>query len=91
MSQVNIPYLATSTVGAYIKSSMAYNFNNYGASGNGLTALTDISGTVPLVNRLDFGHYYPGGPSSNTINGTIKKLSYFPQRLSNAEIQEMTS
>jgi hypothetical protein len=40
---------------------------------------------------LGIGYFYPGSPESNTLNGHIKKLSYYPIALSSAELQEITS
>lgn len=39
------------------------------------------------LNKLSIGSNFAG---SNVLNGTIKRLAYYPKRLSNAELQEMT-
>ena len=52
---------------------------------------TSTVGTMNLPDRMYIGSSGIGTTSIYPLNGTIKKLSYFPQRLSNAEIQEMTS
>jgi hypothetical protein len=64
-----------------------------GYSGTGISGYTETtSGTstgvvTNLVNRLSIMGL-AGGFNSN---GTIKKIAYYPRRLSNAELQEMTS
>jgi hypothetical protein len=56
---------------------------------NGGVVATDTSGTLlKTVDNLKLGVRSDFGIP---LNGTIKKLSYYPQRLSNEELQEMTS
>ena len=65
----------------------AYATNNLGVSLNGATVATDTSATMPTaLNRLDIGSDHIG---SNRIKaGTIKRLTYWPTRLST--IQQIT-
>jgi hypothetical protein len=88
--QANILYLSSATVGSFIKSSATYKVNDFAASGNGATAVANTVGTIPVVNRLDLGHFFPGAPSTNTLNGTIKKFAYYPIRVTNAQLQALT-
>jgi hypothetical protein len=69
------------------KVAYAYKTNDFAASFNGATALTDTSGSVPtVINRLDigagFGVYF---------NGHIRSVRYYPVRLSNAQLQALTA
>ncbi|MDP2128183.1 MAG: hypothetical protein Q8K97_12485 [Pseudohongiella sp.] len=66
---------------------LAYKTNNSaGAAGN---ILTDSSCLSPAgINQLIIGSTYAG--NSFPLNGTIKKLAYYPMRLSNAELQVLT-
>jgi hypothetical protein len=55
---------------------------------NGAGALTSSSMLTPAnINRLGIGSRL----NSLTLNGTIKKLAYYPRRLSNTELQIITS
>ena len=67
----------------------AYATNNLGVSLNGATVATDTSATMPTaLNRLDIGSDHIG---SNRIKaGTINRLTYFPTRLSNTVLQQIT-
>lgn len=88
----NVLQVSSSFVGAFssgsAKLSLAYKQNDFAASANGVTALTDTSGLIPVVNQTTFGR-----TTSNQVywNGTIKKLSYYPIRCTNAQLQGLTS
>lgn len=75
--------------GTYAKYAGAYKVNNFAFSINGTTALTDTAGSVPTNNVLYIGSSASG--NSSFLNGTIKKIVYYPRRLSNAELQVLTS
>ena len=62
-----------------------YKVNNFAASVNAGTVATDTSGALPTLTRLDFGKR--GDTAAFTLNGTISKVMYWPQRLTNAEVQ----
>jgi hypothetical protein len=68
----------------------AYKANDFAASANGATPTTDTSGTVPstlayaTIGRFDFG-------SVVSLNGCIRRITYYPQRLPNATLQALTS
>jgi hypothetical protein len=71
------------------KSAFAYQVNDYAASFDGGTIITDVLGILPSnVNRLVIGNLFVG--SSQGFNGTIKKLAYYPIRLSNTNLQALT-
>ena len=67
----------------------AYKANDYASCNNGGTFAVDSIGAVPSVNRMFFSNY--SGASASLINGTIKRIAYFPERLSNAQLQALTS
>ena len=69
------------------KTIAAYKFNDFAASTNSSTAATSTSGTIPIVNALRMGARSDG---VTNLNGHIKKITYFPKRLDNAELVEMT-
>jgi hypothetical protein len=64
----------------------AYQVNNFAISANGGNVLTDTSGTIPVVDRMRIGDR--GGV---TLNGHIRRIAYYPRRLSNAELQAITA
>jgi hypothetical protein len=70
------------------KLAATYEFNNFAVSTNGVSASTDTSGIIPVVNQLRIGSRFDG---SFNLNGTIKKISYYPARLTNEQLQSLTS
>jgi hypothetical protein len=67
---------------------IAYKTNDFAAVGGGATPATDTLGNVPVNNaELWLGRYNTGG---TVLNGHIKKIAYYPKRLSNATISALT-
>ena len=59
------------------------------ATANGGTALTDSSVVIPTVNKLDIGGL--NNTDIKEFNGTIRRLTYWPTRLSNDTLQTITT
>jgi len=81
-----ISYTAAGTPAANTNYQIAvgYKTNSFAMSVNGNSVSTDTTGTVsgaPDTFRIG------NDTASNYINGYIKKISYFPMRLTNSEIQ----
>jgi hypothetical protein len=76
--------------GSEFKLSFGYTNNDVAASLRGATAITDTSATLPIVNTLALGTA-PWNLTSNFLNGTIKRFTYYPARLSNAQLQALTA
>ena len=71
-------------VGSAFKGSIGYAANNVGVSFNGSAVSTDATVTLPTVNALDFSNV---GGTSQSFSGYLIKFNYYPQRLTNAELQ----
>lgn len=72
-----------------------YKVNNFAVSLNGATAVTDSVGSIPTsMAYLDIGSRpitsSPVNTIGNYINGHISKLTYYPTRLTNAQLQALT-
>jgi hypothetical protein len=81
--------LGSTTSGVFAKYALAYEASNYAAAVNGGTPATQLSGSVPTgLSRLSVG---ADGAGVSYINGHIRRLAYFPRRLTNAELQAITS
>ena len=81
-------YAAAATQNSYVKEAGAYEVNAFAFSANGGSVVTDASGNLPVsVNILRVGAYQSGP----ILNGWIKRIAYFPKRLSNTELQTLTS
>jgi len=64
----------------------AYQVNNFAISVNGGTAATDTTGIIPVVDRMRIGDR-----SGVTLNGYIRRIAFYPRRLSNSELQAVTA
>ena len=75
-----------------VKFAIAFAENNFAASLNGATAVTDTSVTIPSgLSKLALGYYYPTNPQSNMLNGHIKSIQYYPRQLTDTQLQELTT
>jgi hypothetical protein len=68
------------------KISHAYRVNDFAATVNGGAVSTDITGALPTVTQLRLG--FDGG--SARLNGHLRRLTYFPARLANSTLQQIT-
>lgn len=67
----------------------AYKENDFAASWNGESAVFDTSGSVPQsINSLSLG---VSTLSGGILNGHIRRIAYYPKRLTNAELQALTT
>jgi hypothetical protein len=79
--------LITGTVtSGSIKQAGAYQVNDFAISTNGGAVSTDTSGAVPFVDSATFS-----SAVGNSVNGTIKRIGYWPRRLANSELQAVTA
>jgi len=60
--------------------------NNLSCVANGATAVSDTSVAMPVVNQMQIGHV----TGTSFYNGTIRRLVFWSQRLSNSTLQEVT-
>lgn len=71
------------------KSAAGYRLNSVAACANAGNVGTNSLFTPPTVDRAYIGSIETNGASA-FLNGWIQKINYYPQRLSNAEIQAIT-
>ncbi len=70
------------------KIATSYAFNNYGFVANNSTLITDTAtNNIQLANTMFIGSY----ANSQQLNGTIKQISYYPQRLSDSVLKGLTA
>jgi len=88
----NNTYVTLGSVGvadnSFKKVAHSYKTNDFGASLNGSVAALDSSGKVPRSSILGIGSTIGG---TAQLSGHIKKLTYYPVRLSNTTLQAMTA
>ena len=79
--------MATTWTSGYGKIASVYKTDDFATSYNGGTSVTDTSGAVPIVNTvLTIGI----GAGVASLNGYIKKIAYYPIRVTNTQLQALT-
>lgn len=84
-ASAQISSLGTATV----KHAACYKLNDFASTFNGAAVVSDTSGATPAPTLIGIGFNSISG--SNRINGHIARLRYFPTRLSNAKLQELST
>jgi hypothetical protein len=70
------------------KIALAYATNDFAASTNGGTPSTDNTGTVPTgLTTLRLGSAF----TASILNGYLRRITYYPVRLTNAQLQNLTA
>jgi len=76
------------TANTTIKTALAYAVNNFAFVRDAGTVQTDTSGTLPTVTRLYIGANALG---ASQWTGYVRRITYYPRRLSNSELQGITA
>ena len=88
-AQANIsplsPVLAASNT--IYRMAATYRVNSFSAAVNGVLGPEDTSGTVPAVDQLNIGSDF----SSLRLNGHIRRITYYPVRLLDTQLQALTA
>lgn len=77
--------------GSVFKAATAYKTNDFAFSANGMAPTTDTSGSVPSDLSQMFIGGVQDGNAKGILNGTIRRIAYYPRRLANAELQAITA
>jgi hypothetical protein len=84
---VTTAYLVYANSADDVKSAFAYRQNDMAASTLGNAVISDTSTTVPPVNALTIG----GRMSGAQLNGHVRRIAYYPKRLTNAELHDFSA
>jgi hypothetical protein len=87
-TQANLGFGANWTTTAITKLAGSYKANDFSGSINAGAVQTDTSGTIPVVSQLNIG---ARADLTTFLNGTIRKVAYYPIRCTNAQLQGLTS
>jgi hypothetical protein len=80
---------ASATQGSQTSIAAAYKTDDFVIASNNVLSAGDTSGTVPVVSAIAIGNDFTGG-TSTSLNGTIRRLCFWPRRLGNEVLQEVT-
>jgi hypothetical protein len=86
----DLQYGPTPSANYLNKAAFAYAANDFAGCTGGGTVATDTLGAVPTVTTLYLGISSSLSSASNW-NGYLRRIVYYPRRLSNAELQSITS
>lgn len=86
-SQANLDNGVAITANTVAKIASAYKASDFAMSTNGGTVQTASSGNVPTVNQFELGQ----GVAGVALNGYIRGITYYQQRLTNETLQRLTS
>jgi hypothetical protein len=87
VDQADINNASSFSNNATVKVAGAYAVNNFATSQGGGTVGTDVSGTLPTVTAL----YLGSNGGTQYANSHLRRITYYPRRLSNAELQTITT
>ena len=74
--------------GQVIKQALAFKLNDLQAAAGGVVGPVDTDGDIPTPTRMAIG---ARGVANDPISGHIRKIKFYPYRLSAAELQAMTT
>lgn len=74
--------------GDLVKTAFALELNNFAICMDGLSPVTDATGTIPTLTQINIGNR---SSNDRTIYGHLRALYYYPVRVSNAELQRITT
>jgi len=67
-------------------SALAYRTNDFIGANNGTLGTADTSGTLPTVTQAEIGF----GQDLTYLNGRLRNVTYYPTRLTDAQLQALT-
>ena len=90
VAQVNSLVLASSlSFGSAAKAAVAIKASDFAGSANGLAPVTQATGSIPTTfSQITIGNGEVLG--TNTFFGTLRRITYWPTRLSNEVLQRIT-
>lgn len=72
--------------GSQVRAAGAYAVNNVGLSANGTATSVDTDATIPYIDI-----FWIGGGVNPRLNGWLKKVAYYPVRVTDAQLQALSS
>jgi hypothetical protein len=86
--QTTLSVTTQQTSGLTYKNAMAYKVNDFARSADAAVVVTDNTGTVPIITQFGIGR---NSTNSEQPNCTIRKIAYYPLRITNDQLQSLTS
>lgn len=90
VTQADVQVTTGVSAGSLVKMATAYAVNDFQQASNGTLGTADTSGTLPTVNIMFLGSDF-SSTATNILNGYLRRITYYPRRLSNVELQAITA
>ena len=91
VTQFSASNTTTVAVGTAYKTAAAWAVNDAAHTTSGAAPATDTSGSLStIIDRMSIGGYQAIGSGTTGVQ-TISRIEYYPRRLSNAELQSITT
>lgn len=88
-NQASMTSAGLAGLNTFFKVAGAFKANDFKYAAKGVANTPDTSGTVPVVDRMYIGASYNG--ANRYTNGHIKSLRFYPQCLTSAELEALTT
>jgi hypothetical protein len=90
VTQADYGFAFSAAANTNYKIAFGYKVNSFNLANNNVLATEDTSGVVSVgINQMAIGNSSTAG--NGVLNGTIKKIAFYPKRLANTELQSITS
>ena len=86
-TQADFSAVSSAVYGTQNNIALAFKVNDAAIARSGALSQTDASLTVPTVNQMNIGT----NAGTSALNGHIRSISYYPKRLTNAELQALST
>jgi hypothetical protein len=87
VTQADVTIAGVISDNTVFKDAFAYRENDISAAANGVLGTPDTSATLPVVSELRLGTRSDG---SIRLNGHLRNITYYPTRLTDAQLQALT-
>ena len=90
VDQTTPSFAGVNVVGAVLKQAAAAKVNDFAYTVNGASPSVDVTGTLPTFSQFNIASVLSGG-APEVLNGWLRRITFYPQRLTNAQLQSITA
>ena len=83
-------FAGVNVVGAILKEAAAAKANDFAFTVNGVSPTVDVVGTLPTFSQFNIASVLSGS-GTEVLSGHLRRITFYPQRLTNAQLQSITA